>query len=107
MSSEKSKGRHGDAPLPFLIGAALLMAAFSLSGCVTVPEVETACLAAEDMVTLLQDKYGEIAIWIGQGETGYTVLYLAPTMTWSVVTFTEELACLDRAGSGFNIRGQG
>lgn len=87
--------------------AAALMGGFLLAGCATTPEVETACLAPEDMAATLEDKYGETAIWVGSTEEGITVLYLAPTGTWSVVTFTEELACIDRAGMGFDIRRPG
>jgi hypothetical protein len=84
---------------------ALLMGGFLLSGCAET--LETVCLPPEEMVSQLQNKYGEAAIWIGQSETGYAVLYLSPTGTWSEVFFTEDIACLDRAGTGFDILNPG
>ena len=82
--------------------AAALLGGFLLAGCAVEPE--TACLAPDRITAHLQDKYGETAIWVGRTEEGITVLYLAPTGTWSVVTFTEEAACIDRAGNGFDFR---
>lgn len=87
------------------LAAAALLGGFLLAGCAAEPE--TACLAPDRMTTHLQDKYGETAIWAGRTGEGITVLYLAPTGTWSVVTFTEEAACIDRAGMGFDIRRPG
>ena len=85
--------------------AAALLGGFLLAGCAVEPE--TACLGSDQMTAYLQDKYGKTAIWMGRTEEGITVLYLAPSGTWSVVTFTEEAACIDRAGNGFDIRGPG
>ena len=87
------------------LAAAALLGGFLLTGCAVEPE--TACLAPDQITAHLQDKFSETAIWVGRIEDGITVLYLAPTGTWSVVTFTEELACIDRAGVGFDIRGPG
>lgn len=87
------------------LAAAALLGGFLLVGCATEPE--TICLAPDRITTHLQDKNGETAIWVGRTEGGITVLYLAPTGTWSVVTITEEAACIDRAGNGFDTRRPG
>lgn len=97
------------API-FSHASAAFIAAFLLAGCAgsetpETPEAETACLPAAEMATALRDRYGETAVWIGRTESGITVLYLAPTRTWTIVTLAEELACIERAGRGFEIGG--
>ena len=84
---------------------AALLGGFLLAGCAGQPEQQAACLAPEQIVQHLQQKYGETPIWVGEGDGFITVLFLARTGTWTVATITEEIACLDRAGLGFNIRG--
>lgn len=62
------------------------------------------CDTIETVIKALTKEYGEQAIWVGEKEKStVAVLVNTKTTSWTVIQFTENIACVLEEGEGFKI----
>jgi hypothetical protein len=65
-------------------------------------EKSVVCANVSTLLNGLKDHYDELPIWIGQDEKSRYSLFVSKTGSWTLVQFSDEIACI--LGVGTNSR---
>jgi hypothetical protein len=82
----------------FLISV-LLLPVLAIAQEPVIVEKSIVCAKASTLLNGLKDKYDELPIWIGQDERSRYSLFVSKTGTWTLVQFSDEIACILGVGT--------
>ena len=89
--------------MPKFLISTLLVLFVSTAFAVEILQKEIACDKTETLLSYLKKEYKEKPIWLGldpDSETNYVILVNTEKITWSIVQFNQDAACLLGSGQG-------
>lgn len=87
----------------FIVGLALVPLMIDAQPVVTNKQI--ICDKSKIVIETVTKQFGEVPIWIGNGERLKSVIFANPkTHTWTMIQFLDDTACIIDAGEGFNIK---
>ena len=78
----------------------LLLPVLALAQGPVIVEKPLLCADTSELLSGLQNKYEESPIWVGQDEKSKYSLFVSKSGTWTLVQFTENVACILGVGKG-------
>jgi len=85
----------------FLVSV-LLLPVLAVAQEPVIVEKPIVCAKASTLLNGLKDNYDELPMWIGQDEQSKYSLFVSKTGSWTLVQFSNEIACI--LGAGTNSR---